>query len=365
MSMTDVPNEVGQTRDHDSSDREARDNAVSLLHIVNLILRARRRFTWLIITGAMVAFLGDLIFGTFTAKSEFTPAAASGLASLASMAAQLGVDVSGLAATQTEPLDFWAQTLRSRDILQRIAQTRFVFATNASQTDTAAGTILDLYGIHESTFHKTLLAATKRLDDDITVKTDLTSGVVTVDVRAPWRDLAEKVNRELLNRLNDFNLHTRQSQAAAEAQFTADRMDHARAELYAAEDSLREFLENNRTYQSSPRLLFEESRLQRRVDLRQQIFTTLAQTYEQSRIEEVRDTPVLTLLEAPEGSAERTISLPAAMILGSFLGFAIAIGSLYVSQGLAAQRAGHAAEYEELQRLAHGILPRWLRRVSR
>ncbi len=42
----------------------------------------------------------------------------------------------------------------------------------------------------------------------------------------------------------------------------------------------------------------EENRLARRVQLRQETFQTLTREYEQARIAEVRDTPLLTIIDA-------------------------------------------------------------------
>ena len=52
-------------------------------------------------------------------------------------------------------------------------------------------------------------------------------------------------------------------------------------------------------------LTLDYARLQRRVELGQQVYSTLALSYEQARIDEVRNTPLLILIDRPEGSARR------------------------------------------------------------
>jgi uncharacterized protein involved in exopolysaccharide biosynthesis len=98
--------------------------------------------------------------------------------------------------------------------------------------------------------------------------------------------------------LNDYNLQSLQSQAAAERRFTEARLDEARAALRGAEDALERFLEENRQY-TSPPLALERERIQRDVMLQQQIVMGLAQHYEDARIREVRNTPVITIVEEP------------------------------------------------------------------
>jgi len=59
--------------------------------------------------------------------------------------------------------------------------------------------------------------------------------------------------------------------------------------------------------------------------LAQQIYTTIAQRYEIANIEAVRNTPVITVVDAPEGLVEARPRYTIAIVLGAFaLGVAIA-----------------------------------------
>ena len=74
-------------------------------------------------------------------------------------------------------------------------------------------------------------------------------------------------------------------------------------ELAFAEDSLKAFMFENRQFSNSPQLVFEEDRLQRQVSMRQDLVSAIAQAYEQARIEEVRNLPVITVIDHPEPPA--------------------------------------------------------------
>ena len=71
-------------------------------------------------------------------------------------------------------------------------------------------------------------------------------------------------------------------------------------DLRESEDKLQTFLQRNRDYRNSPQLSFEQERLAREIAMRQQVFTSVVQAFEQARTEEVRDTPVLNIIDAPE-----------------------------------------------------------------
>ena len=108
-------------------------------------------------------------------------------------------------------------------------------------------------------------------------------------------------------------------------------MDEARQELREAENRLLVFTQRNRDTRNSPLLRLEEDRLTRDVAMRQQVYTSVVQAYDRAKIEEVRDTPVLTVLQIPEvpvrpdprGIVTKVIlTLIVGTLLGAWLGMA-------------------------------------------
>jgi uncharacterized protein involved in exopolysaccharide biosynthesis len=113
--------------------------------------------------------------------------------------------------------------------------------------------------------------------------------------------------------------------------------------------------------------VFEHDRLQREVALRQQLRTALAQSYEESRIREVRNTPVITVLEPaavstlPE-SRHRVLITLLGLFAGAFAG-AIAAFASEMLMRLRAEGDAAAAELVEIGRELWGevLTPfRWL-----
>ena len=83
----------------------------------------------------------------------------------------------------------------------------------------------------------------------------------------------------------------------ARAKFAAGRMTDCADSLRILEDRLQAFQERNRVIGSSPRLRFEEERLQREVAVSRNVLLGLKQQYEMARIEAAKDIPSLTVLE--------------------------------------------------------------------
>ena len=166
--------------------------------------------------------------------------------------------------------------------------------------------------------------------------------MVEFSVATKWPSVSVAIANAVVVGINDFNQRLRQEQAGAERKFVEARLGVAGSDLRASEDRLEDFLRTNRQFANSPDLTFQRDRLQREVGLKQQVFTTLTQSYEEVRIREVRDTPVITLVEEPSvptvpEPAGRLLSILLGMLLGGFLGVASATFSESVVRG---RRAG-------------------------
>jgi uncharacterized protein involved in exopolysaccharide biosynthesis len=151
--------------------------------------------------------------------------------------------------------------------------------------------------------------------------------MVSVAVRTRDPQVSLVIANRLIDGLNRFNRTTRQSQATEEREFTEGRLNEARAKVRAAEDALQSFLQRNRQFES-PQLAFERDRLQRELLFQQQIMTGLAQQYEEARIREVRDTPVITIVERPVLPAVPE-PLHRARLLVLFVGMMVTLGALF------------------------------------
>jgi len=272
------------------------DDEVSLWEVLAVLLR--RRGT--IVLTTVLCVLGAVAFAllradTFTTEASFRPQGSENSASnLMALATQFGINVPGVNASEEASPAFYADLLTSREILHRVASPPFVVAGVGTTS------LQDLFEIEEDTEELRLESAIEQLRDDVlSIRTGRETGIVTIAVRTEWPDLSKEIAQRLLDEIARFNLHTRQSQAAAERVFIQQRVDSARVALLSAEAAMQAFLQANRQWESSPDLTFQYGRLERDITVRQQVYTTLVQSFEQARISEVRDTPVITVLQAP------------------------------------------------------------------
>jgi uncharacterized protein involved in exopolysaccharide biosynthesis len=167
----------------------------------------------------------------------------------------------------------------------------------------------------------------------------------------------------VLRGVNRFNVETRKSQAAAERQFVEGQAVAAERALRTAEDRLQVFLQGNRAISNSPELAFEHDRLAREVTLRQQVYSSLLQNEEEARIREVRNTPVITVLEGPRLPV---IPEPRGVVsktgVGIVLGGFIAVLIIFLSDALARARTAPSEKTREFVESLREATPAFARR---
>jgi uncharacterized protein involved in exopolysaccharide biosynthesis len=298
----------------------------------DLYLAALTRHLRLLIALPLVlaAMVGGLSVGrsrSFVAHAAFIasePAStSSSLGALSSVASQLGIP--GLSAvassTASGSAQFYGDLLTSYAILDAVVTTKYdAHASGEYDGKPFVGTLVDYYDVSANSQTDALLDVMKRVSKSMmTVTVDRPTGIVRLSVKTKNRVLSALVARRFLDLVNDFNLRRRQTQASAEREFDAKRTTAALDSLHAAEATLADFRANNIDFSRSPRLGTREAELQRRVTMAQQIYQTVAQRYELANIEAVRNTPVVTVLDNPEGLVEAQPHYTILIAIGAFV----------------------------------------------
>ena len=283
---------------------------------------------------------------TFTAVSAFVPQTrAMAPGGLTALAAQFGVVAPG--AEASEGPAFYADLATSRYLLGRLVD-EHIGSDSAGSTHLPATSLIDWYDLEGANVAERRAKTVDALREDLDVSTRTGTGVVRIRTSLEDPRLAKQVNDRLLALLNDFNLQNRQTQAGQEREFVEQRMEEVRKDLHEAEDRLAQFMLANREYESSPELRFQYERLSRDIFLQQQLFASLAESHEQARIEEVRNTPVITVVEPPEIPARpdpRYLVLKAviALFAGASLGVLLTMTKEYVRRARAQESVGAPA----------------------
>ena len=262
--------------------------AVALLRERGLIIAITALATVIAVVVAVLRAPSYTSTAQFFPEGQRPPTGTAG-----AIATQLGMNLPNVDALNSAQI--YPDIIGTPAFLQRVAQAKYL---PGGATDSV--TLVELYGGSAQSPGLRQAEAVARLSRLISVSPAVRSGIVTLTARAGDPQLAYQIAERVLYEVRQFNLVRRQSRARAERLFVERRLDEMRAELRETEDRIQVFLQQNRDFSRAPELALAYSRLERQATLQRALYTSLAQSYEQAKIEEVRDTPVFTVLSPPE-----------------------------------------------------------------
>lgn len=325
-----------------------RSDEISVVSVLNVILRHRVLIVALMLLFGFISGLKSITSAKhYTVESQFLVKGARSPGQLGGIAATLGIALGGGDAGQSPA--FYLDLLEGKGILWPVAQKTYTVKTD---TGVVTGNLIKIFNIKERRPEVARIKAIEALKGAVSSTASVKTGVITMLVHAARPDLAVQISANLLDQINLYNLNRRQQQAAGEREFVQRQVDEKRQELRQAEGELRDFLEANRMYAQSPELILERTRLQRQVDMRNMLYTSMLQSYENARIDEMRDLPVISIIEPPEmpiqpdarGGVKKTlIGLAIGLVLGIILAF--------FREKMAANREAQTDEFVEFSQL--------------
>ncbi|MBL52206.1 MAG: hypothetical protein CMG57_09655 [Candidatus Marinimicrobia bacterium] len=235
------------------------------------------------------------------------------------LAAQFGIV---LPTGDSKPEWVYPEIIRSRTLARKMLQRKFKTKKNGvektllnilSQTNNKSDEIND----------NQIRSAIEQVTNMIKIEQNGTHYDLTVS--APEPELAKDFATFLLEELDDYQRLYNKQKTSDTKEFIEERIAKTKIELEAAEEALKDFNNRNRRIENSPGLQLERQRLAREVSVLIGVFTTLKQQFETTKIEEVKDTEYVIILDPPEvpsyrSRPKRKMMLILSIILGIGLG---------------------------------------------
>jgi uncharacterized protein involved in exopolysaccharide biosynthesis len=264
-----------------------------------------------------------------------------GMGQFQGMASMFGMNIGGTESTFNIP-----DVISSRTLQTKIIHKKWNTDLFASHVD-----LITFWGINDSnkfTFNplawfsepesnvnvKWESSALKKLSDRIYVKENKT-GLINVEVLMEEPELSAQISNYIYDGVLEFTKINHIQMAKLHRQFIENRQVEVKAILVDAENKLKEFRSKNRKVMDSPQLQLELERLMRDVEIQAQVFITLQQQFELARIEEVKETPSLVILDKGfpsiyKDSPKRKLILILSLFLGGIIGvFSILLKRLF------------------------------------
>lgn len=251
----------------------------------------------------------------FQAESA-TPQPISG--ALAGLASQIG----GLQLSNQSNAQLFGDLITTDAVLRRVGAAAFPWKGGSAS-------LASIYRFDDEAPGWREYHTIRKLRKAIAVDVGIRTGVVRFSVEAVTPILAAAIAESTLAALNAANIALRQARAAAERTFTAQRAADAQRDLAQTEVSLQRFYERNRAIANAPSLQLEEARLRRAVEMAQQMYVQLRLQEEQAAVQEVRNTPAISIIDPPLVPVKR--SWPKrrlAVLLGALIGLTVIIARI-------------------------------------
>jgi uncharacterized protein involved in exopolysaccharide biosynthesis len=305
-----------------------------------------------LVFGAVAGLLTFLVAPTYTATTTFVTAGqrdlTASLGSFANVASQLGV---GLPTNPTNSPQFFGDVLRSRGVMNDVLRARTADPRSPRPTDSVA--VEELYAPEKGSSAVRLNEAITSLTRESSVSVNPRTNIIELHVSSRYPTAAAFVAQQFVAALNRFNLDTRQSEARERRRFVGDRLREAQDSLARAERIQQEFLQANRgDLRNAPTLAAQYERIQRQIQTYQDLYTNFRREFETARVDEINDTPVITIIDTAavplkRSSPNRTLTTVAGAMLGILLAIAILLTQGYLER----LRRHHPRDYDQFQEL--------------
>ncbi len=167
----------------------------------------------------------------------------------------------------------------------------------------------------------------------IEVQKDRTSSIYTLTVSGFEPQFAADLCAALIEELDRHQRKYKTAKVKETRLFIEGRIVEVQLELEKAEENLKQFRDRNRQIQQSPALLLEQQRLTRETSVLTGVFTTLKQQLEMTKIEEVKESALVQVLDPPEAPLKRDKpKRKLSVLLSLILGFGMAVVVAFVRE---------------------------------
>ena len=285
-----------------------------ILSFSEIMLTLAKNFK-IIIFLPLVLCIVQIIYVQFLAKPVFISQAKilsssnSGVSQAAGIAAQFGISIPQISDEQEW---VYPEIVKSRKISKLMLKRRF--DTNEFGSQKLLLQILT-YGNRQPEFGiDTLIKfGAGKMQSMIEIKKNGNFYDLSIKAGEPIfaRDLAVALIEELDAHQKKYN----KSKTSEARLFIEERIDETRKELESAEEKLKNFRDRNRRIENSPSLQLEVTRLVREASVLTGVYTTLKQQLETTKIEEVKESNYVVVLDPPEAPLDRAYPRKKMMVI--------------------------------------------------
>jgi uncharacterized protein involved in exopolysaccharide biosynthesis len=175
--------------------------------------------------------------------------------------------------------------------------------------------------------------ALRRLrDKTLTVGADRRTLVVSIGVTLRDPSFAANVVNAMVAQMDSFVRQFQRAQAADRVRWIETRLTQVLADLERSERTLKDFRVRNRLIASSPQLQLQEQQFMREVETNSAIYVELKRQLEIAKIDEVKNIPVVQVLDYARPPVRKSYPPRTAIVLGTMIIAWLAVGAVVIGR---------------------------------
>tara|TARA_B100001540_G_scaffold10889_1_gene9634 strand:+ start:469 stop:1647 length:1179 start_codon:yes stop_codon:yes gene_type:complete len=285
----------------DKKDLIINDGILDFGLIVNIIIKYKKAFILkcMIIFGILSSTGSFFLTNYYSAGISLFPAEnkSSSSSQLQSLALSAGVNLD-----QNDQSYNITDVAKSRRVAEKVLSNKWN-NINLENKTLISFWKLDEAGILSKFFNQTytnedlINKGLKKYFKLLNVKEDRRTGLIQVNIEMESPNLAAEVANFIGSEIQSYIQKQNTAKAVKEKLFISGRLIVVKGELEKLEEDLKEFKERNRGYEVSPELFMIYSQKFREAEAKQQVYVTLQQQLELARISEVKQTPIINILD--------------------------------------------------------------------
>ena len=304
-----------------------KEDEISLWEIID-VLKQNLRLILAVPTVTCVITIINVLFiaqPVFTSTAKIMSSSGGGTSQVAGLAAQFGIN---LPTSQSGPQWVYPEIIKSRTLARTMLKRKFDTEKYGPQKP-----LLQIltYGDEEPEVGLDTLirSGVKAVIGMIEITND--GSFYNLEISAPEPLFARDFTVALLEELDAHQREYNSAKVSETRKFIEERIVETEKELSSAEEALKNFRERNRLISNSPALQLEQQRYSREVAVLTGVFTSLKQQLETSKIEEVRESAYVVVLDPPEAPLyQSSPKRKQSVLLAGILGIGLGIGMAFV-----------------------------------
>jgi uncharacterized protein involved in exopolysaccharide biosynthesis len=277
------------------------ESRINWMNILSILWNSRKFIG--IVTGivTVLALIISLILPeSFKSTAVILPDAdkskLSSLGGISDLAAMAGISVGG----EGSIVKLYPTILKSESVLRSV-----IYAKYQTKEFSDSVNLIQYWRIKDKNPERDYEVALQNLRAGLDVAMDLKTAVLTMSIETSEPQLSADILNTVISAMEKFIRIKRNTNASEQRKWIEARLIEVKEDLSKAENILKNFREKNRSISGSPQLLLDQERLVREVQINATMYTELKKQYELVKIEEIRTTPIINVMDYARAAASK------------------------------------------------------------